>query len=77
MKRFVIKPENWSCTLAECPAGFFMFNDQLCLKTEYVGCGPQGVYGASGEVFWGGAKTGAIRQKVLVMPVKVVWEYST
>jgi hypothetical protein len=35
MKRLLIEPSGWPCTLKECPPGFFLYEKQLCFKTEY------------------------------------------
>lgn len=40
--------------LKECPNGLFMYEDTLCLKTEY---GNEAYIVWSGECFWYGSKT--------------------
>jgi len=35
MKRLVVVPSGWECTLAECPSGLFIHDGILCLKTDY------------------------------------------
>lgn len=71
MKRLVIKPNIWECSLKECPPGFFMFKNDLCFKTEY---GENEVYCSSGETFWGGAKTKEEIAELLVQPCVAIWE---
>lgn len=57
--------------LIDAPVGLFMFEETLCLKTEYAN--PQGGVEAyivsSGEVFWGRAKTQEERNNLDVTPV--------
>lgn len=85
MKCMTLKPDGWTCTLAECPPGFFVFQDDLYLKTEYSATlnsveGEPEAYCSSGEVFWGGAKgvngveTCKIRRQLVVQPVLVHWQ---
>jgi len=71
MKKLVIIPNGWPCTLLECPPGFFVFEDRLCLKTEYAYDGP---YNEGGEVFWGGVDTKEERAKLIVEPVDMEWQ---
>lgn len=35
MKRMIVEPDGWPCTLEECPPGHFVIDGQLCFKTEY------------------------------------------
>ena len=35
MKRLVLMPNGWACTLEEGPPGLFIFNKQVCFKSEY------------------------------------------
>jgi hypothetical protein len=44
----IIVPNGWKCKLNECPPGFFVYDNQLCFKTEY---GKDEVYCSSGETF--------------------------
>lgn len=46
MKKLIIVPDGWKCKLNECPPGFFVYDNQLCFKTEY-----DEVYCSSGETF--------------------------
>jgi len=52
MKRLVLEPFGWPCTLGECPPGHFLWEDSVCFKTEYGGmeCSNPGVPGP--EVKW-------------------------
>lgn len=63
MRRLIITPKSWACALAECEPGFFVYEDQLCFKSEY---GPDDVYNSAGERF--SDKT------VIVQPVEAEWE---
>lgn len=62
MRRLVMQPEGWPCPYVECRPGFFVFNDNLCLKSEYGDAG----YCASGESF--------VRREQTVQPVIATWE---
>jgi hypothetical protein len=48
VKKLIIVPDGWKCKLNECPPGFFVYDNQLCFKTEY---GKDEVYCSSGETF--------------------------
>jgi len=75
MKKLVLKPEGWACTLEECPAGLFVFNDSICFKSEYrTDEGQLEAYNEAGEFFWGGTKTYSERAKLVVQPVISEWE---
>lgn len=61
-------------TLEECPIGLFLYEDELCLKTEYGdNDGRIDAYiVSSGEMFWGDAPQSIISQRAqLVTPVSV------
>jgi hypothetical protein len=66
MKRLLMEPSGWSCTLAECPPGFFVCDDSLCFKTEY---GAVGSFNEAGEHFVSDPAT------TEVQPVEPRWEY--
>jgi len=62
--------------LGNCPEGLFIFDGKhIGLKTEYVTTTSDGrrqsdaYVVASGEYFWGGAKTAEEREKLLVTPI--------
>ena len=58
--------------LADAPVGLFVFNGELCLKTEYIAeWGVEAYIVSSGETFWGGAKTAEERNNLDVTPVEV------
>ncbi len=63
MRRLIIKPFDWKCSLDECAPGFFVYNDQLCFKTEY---GANEVYCSSGEHL--------ALKNIEVQPAEAVWE---
>lgn len=72
MKRLVMVPEGWPCTLAECRPGYFLWGDRLCLKDEYQEAGNS--YNEAGEIFWGGTTSGTARDALVVQPVDAIWE---
>ena len=59
--------------LRDVPVGLFLFEDTLCLMTEYSneGCGREAYIVSSGETFWGGAKSKEERENLDVTPVTV------
>jgi hypothetical protein len=63
----------FACRLDECPAGLFLAGACLGFKSEYRNengdCEAYVV--ASGEFFWGGAKTGEDRKALMVTPVEI------
>lgn len=61
-----IVPTNFVRRLKHCPPGLFLFNDMLCLKTDY-----NEFFLCSGDAFWGGTKTAEERDNLLVIPVAV------
>lgn len=68
MKKCVIEPDGWECTLAECPPGFFMYGNDLCFKSEYgTDKGHAEAFGASGEYF-------VLGDEIIVQPVHYQWE---
>lgn len=66
MRRLLIEPDGWPCLLAECPAGHFVYEDQLGFKSEYHGEGNRiEAFCDSGEFF--------VTQNVMVQPVIARW----
>lgn len=63
----------FACRLDECPPGLFLYGDCLGFKSEYRGESgtPDAYVVASGEFFWGGAKTREDRDGLPVIPVEV------
>lgn len=63
----------FACTLAECPPGLFLFGNCLGFKSEYsTNEGKIDAFVvASGEFFWGGAKTNEERNILMVTPVEL------
>ena len=70
MKRLIIVPDQWQCPLKECPPGFYMYEDNLCFKSEY---GFE-VFCDSGEYFWGGVNNKEETMEFMVQPVIAKWE---
>jgi len=60
MKQIIIEPDGWKCLIEECRPGHFMFNNELCFKTEYG----MEVYCSTGEIF--------IPREIIVQPVKII-----
>lgn len=74
MKRLEIEPSAFPCKLIECPAGFFVFNNSLCFKSEYFTAeGAVEAFCDSGEMFWGGVSTVEEQRDLIVLPVQYVW----
>ena len=70
MQKLIVKPNGWECTLKECPPGFFVIGDELCLKSEYCTEGEDkksrmDVFCSSGGYFWGGTD----KEILMVQPV--------
>lgn len=75
MKRLVLQPIGWKCTLNECPPGLFVFDESVGFKSEYrTNDGNLEAFCKNGEYFWGGASTQEQRGKNIVQPVNAVWE---
>lgn len=64
----------FACRLDQCPPGLLLFGGCLVFKSEYRGSEgtPDAYVVASGEFFWGGAKTRKERDALMVTPVEVV-----
>lgn len=74
MKRLILEPQGWQCTLEECPAGFFVFENNVCFKTEYRTEKMEiEAYNEAGEFFWGGTESYPIRANLMVQPVISNW----
>lgn len=74
MKRLVLEPDGWPCTLEECPPGLFLCQKDICFKTEYrTEKGNIESYCDSGEFFWGGCSTPDDVGKIIVQPMKSLW----
>lgn len=71
MKRYVIVPDGWPCTLAACPPGSFVYRDALCFKSEYRTDGNIEAFCESGEFFYAGASDEEERRALVVQPVRL------
>ena len=64
----------FACRLDECPPGLFISGNCLGFKSEYRNdngsC--EAFVVASGEFFWGGAKSNDERDALLVTPVEIM-----
>ena len=90
MRRLVLIPEGWPCELRECPPGLFLYQDNVCFKTEYGAMEPVGPRNVPGpEMRWTcwirtAAYNGAgehfcvehpeARERLIVQPLAWVWE---
>ena len=63
----------FACALDDCPPGLFLFGNCLGFKSEYrtEGGKAEAFVVASGEFFWGGAKSHDERAELLVTPVEL------
>lgn len=61
MKIITIEPFGWPCKIEECPPGFFLYEEQLCFKSEYSSDNDIEVFNSAGEYF--------MPREVLVQPV--------
>lgn len=63
----------FACTLNDCPPGLFIMGNCLGFKSEYRNDSgsPDAYVVASGEFFWGGAKTREERDALMVTPVEL------
>ncbi len=74
MKQLQVYPNDWQCTLAECPAGLFVYGDTLCFKSEYRHEGHTEAFVVeSGEAFWGGMYDPVMRDALMVQPCDHIW----
>ena len=69
IERIELIPHGHKCKLKDCPPGFFLFENEVCLKTEY---GENDSYLDNGEVLWGGTNSEQTREKHIVQPLVVV-----
>ncbi len=62
MNTYKIEPDGWKCLIEECQPGHFVYEGELCFKTEYgKDSGDIEVYCSSGEFF--------MPRKIKVQPV--------
>ena len=61
----IVVPDGWPCSLEDCPPGFFVFQNQLCFKTEYGGAEMQ-YFNSGGEHF--------VIRGIEVTPVSALWK---
>ena len=60
-----IKPAGFPCKIEECPPGMFLYENQICFKSEYkTNAGEMELYCDSGEAF--------VPREVLVTPLEYV-----
>jgi len=48
MSELKMLPDGWPVDIEDCPAGFFVYEKQLCFKNEY---GNDGIFNSAGEYF--------------------------
>ena len=68
--RVAIYPE---CELKDCPIGLFLYNGELCLKTEYA---LDSYIVSSGEMFWGGVSNREDLANIKVRPYMILGAYN-
>ncbi len=76
MKQLTIEPDGWTCTLKDCPPGFFLSGEQLCFKSEYYTNDKCDAYNSAGEYFCGPPdvqRGDAKRNDIIVQPVTFIW----
>jgi len=66
VKQLILNPDGWPIPLGECPPGFFVYEGQLCFKSEYAA--EMQIYNSAGENFC--VKD---RDKLIVQPVFAEW----
>ncbi len=72
MKRILIVPDGWPCTLEECPPGLFMYEGYLNFKTEYRKQREDGAWKL--EAYCDSGETFCRPDETLVQPVVYVEE---
>ena len=74
MKKLIMVPNGWKCVFRQCPPGFFVYHNALCMKSEYKSeeLGDE-AYCESGEAFWGGTDNKNDRDNLEVQPVAPKW----
>jgi hypothetical protein len=65
MKKLIIEPNGWQCTLEECPMGHFVYQNELCFKTDHNS--NTRAYNPKGDNFR--------RTDIMVQPVVAKWIY--
>lgn len=73
MKRLELIPTGFPCTLAECPAGFFLKDNEVCFKSEYFTNDRPDAYCEGGCYFWGGDEGKKDINAVIVQPLISAW----
>ena len=68
MKRLVMKPADFPCTVEDCPPGFFLYDEMTGFKSEYYSSNHKvEAYCDTGEAF-------CYTDEDLVTPLNYVWE---
>lgn len=63
MKKLILEPNGWECTLDECDAGLYVYDKQVFLKTNYGDC----------ESFCDNGCTCVLEGSAIVQPVISKW----
>lgn len=67
MKRLILEPIGWPCSLEECPPGHFLYRDMIGFKSEYhQSDGEPKAFCDSGEYF--------VTPEATVQPLIYRWE---
>lgn len=76
MKKLVVAPNGWPCTLAECPPGLFTYNEALAVKSEYrsaEGYGTVKAYLADDGEFFAPLSDKTACDRLVVQPCVYKW----
>jgi hypothetical protein len=76
MKKLELKPYEFECTLAEAPAGMFVHNGLLGIKTTIPAKNDNAtkeVFNPDGTLFWAGTSGFNERDALKVVPVYQIW----
>jgi hypothetical protein len=63
MKKLILEPHGWECTLDECGVGLFVYDKQIFLKIGYGDC----------ECYCSNGGTCVLKGSAIVQPVISKW----
>lgn len=70
-KRLVIEPDGWPGELGYIQPGLFVWDDTLCVLSQYGG---EAYLCENGDAFAGGVNNKADRSRLIVQPCKATWK---
>lgn len=74
IKKLILRPKDWECTIAECPPGPFVFDGDVGFKTAYRHSGGHSeVFCSNGDAFWGGKTHKSDVDQLKVIPAEYRW----